>query len=99
MRLPNNVNISIAGVSGEAMLIALRLEGICASNGSACNSSSTEPSHVLLSMGLPDELREGTIRLTLGRDTTKEDIDSVTGALSSIVSRYRRFHQSRISPG
>jgi len=71
------VNISIEGVSGEAMLIALRLEGICASNGSACNSSNTEPSHVLLSMGLPVESARGALRFTLGRDTTNRDNDDV----------------------
>ncbi len=92
MRLPNNVNISIDGVSGEAMLIALRLEGICASNGSACNSSSTEPSHVLLSMGLCDELVQGALRFTLGRETTDRDIDSVLAVLPTIVDRYRHFH-------
>jgi cysteine desulfurase len=92
MRLPNNVNISIDGVNGEAMLIALRLEGICASNGSACNSSSTEPSHVLLSMGLCDELVQGALRFTLGRETTDRDIDSVLSVLPRIVNRYRKFH-------
>jgi len=91
-RLPNNVNISVAGVSGESMLIALRLEGICVSNGSACNSSRTEPSHVLLSMGLSNELIRGALRLTLGRDTTNRDIDSVIGVLPSIVTRYKHFH-------
>ncbi len=92
-RLPNNVNISIEGVSGEAMLIALRLEGICASNGSACNSSSTEPSHVLLSMGLPVESARGALRFTLGRGTTDRDIDAVLEALPPIVQRYRLFHR------
>lgn len=92
IRLPNNVNISIEGVSGEAMLIALRLEGICASNGSACNSSSTEPSHVLLSMGLPLESAHGALRFTLGRDTTDKDIGSVLEALPAMVQRYRHFH-------
>lgn len=91
-RLPNNVNISIEGVSGEAMLIALRLEGICASNGSACNSSNTEPSHVLLSMGLPVESARGALRFTLGRDTTNRDIDAVLEALPAMVQRYRHFH-------
>jgi len=91
-RLPNNVNISIESVSGEAMLIALRLEGICASNGSACNSSNTEPSHVLLSMGLPVESAHGALRFTLGRDTTDRDIDAVLEALPAMVQRYRHFH-------
>jgi len=92
IRLPNNVNISIDGVSGESMLIALRLEGICASNGSACNSTSTEPSHVLLSMGLSDELARGALRFTLGRATTDDDIDAVLNVLPDIVKRYRDFH-------
>ncbi len=92
IRLPNNVNINIDGVSGEAMLIALRLDGICASNGSACNSTSTEPSHVLLSMGLPVESARGALRFTLGRDTTDKDINVVLEVLSAIVQRYRHFH-------
>jgi len=92
MRLPNNVHISVEGVSGEAMLIALRLEGICASNGSACNSSSTEPSHVLVSMGLQDELTRGALRFTIGRETTDRDIDTVLEVLPAIVKRYKEFH-------
>lgn len=90
-RLPNNVNISIDGIDGEAMLLDLRLESICASNGSACTSSSTEPSHVLLSMGLSDEAASDALRFTLGRNTTKQDISHVLEVLVRAVERLTKF--------
>jgi cysteine desulfurase len=92
-RLPNNVNMCIEGVSGEAILISLRLEGICASNGSACNSSSAEPSHVLLSMGLSVESARGALRFTLGGETTEEEIDTLLEVLPAVIQRHRYFHQ------
>jgi cysteine desulfurase len=70
-RLPNNVNVRIGGIDGEEMLLHLRLESICASNGSACNSSSTEPSHVLLAMGLPEEAARGALRGALNRPSSR----------------------------
>ncbi|GAG52857.1 unnamed protein product, partial [marine sediment metagenome] len=76
-RLPNNVNVSIEFVEGESMLLNLDLEGIAASTGSACSSSSLEPSYVLLAMGLSHELAHGSLRFSLGRETTEEDIDRV----------------------
>ena len=84
-RLPNNVNISIDFVEGESMLLNLDLEGICASTGSACSSSSLEPSHVLLALGLPAEQAHGSLRFTLGRESTEADVERVLEVLPGIV--------------
>jgi cysteine desulfurase len=89
MRLPNNVNVSIDYVEGESMVLNLDLEGICASTGSACSSSSLEPSHVLLAMGLLPEQAHGSLRFTLGKWTTEEEIRRVTEALPRIVAKLR----------
>ncbi len=89
LRLPNNVNVSIEFVEGEAMLLNLDLEGIAASTGSACASGSLEPSHVLLALGLSQRLSLGSLRFTLGRDTCEEDIDRVIQVLPQIVARLR----------
>ncbi|MDP6647235.1 MAG: cysteine desulfurase NifS [Dehalococcoidales bacterium] len=88
-RLPNNVNICVEYVEGESMVLNLDLEGICVSSGSACTSSSLEPSHVLSSMGLPPELAHGSLRFTLGKWTTNEDIDRVLEVLPRIVAKLR----------
>jgi len=88
-RLPNNVNISIEYVEGESVLLNLDLEGIAASTGSACSSGSLEPSHVLLAMGLSHQKAHGSLRLTLGRETTDEDIVRVLEVLPPIVARLR----------
>jgi len=88
-RLPNNVNISIAGVDGSAVLMNLDRAGIAASSGSACSSGSIEPSHVLTAIGLPPDLAASGIRLTLGRSTTESDLDETVGVLSNIVHRLR----------
>ncbi|MFC1983590.1 cysteine desulfurase NifS [Chloroflexota bacterium] len=88
-RLPNNVNISIDFVEGESMLLNLDLEGICASTGSACSSSSLEPSHVLLALGLPQEQAHGSLRFSLGKWTTEQDIERVLDVLSGIVAKLR----------
>ena len=89
MRLPNNVNVSVDYVEGESMLLNLDLEGICASTGSACSSSSLEPSHVLLAMGLSHEQAHGSLRFSLGKWTTEEEIERVLDALSPIVAKLR----------
>ena len=73
-RLPNNVNFSFRFIEGESMLIMLDMKGICASSGSACTSGSLDPSHVLLAIGLPHEIAHGSLRMTLGADTRKEDL-------------------------
>ena len=88
-RLPNNVNFSFQFVEGESLLIMLDMEGICASTGSACASGSLDPSHVLLAIGLPHEIAHGSLRLTLGEETTKEELDTVVAALVKIIERLR----------
>jgi cysteine desulfurase len=88
-RLPNNLNVSIEFVEGESMLLNLDLEGIAASTGSACSSSSLEPSYVLLAMGFPQQLAHGSLRFSLGRETTEEDIDRVLEVLPGIIARLR----------
>jgi len=88
-RLPNNVNASVDFVEGESMLLSLDLEGICASTGSACSSASLEPSHVLLALGLSPEQAHGSLRLTLGRENTEEDVEQVLEVLPGIVARLR----------
>ena len=88
-RLPNNANFSFQFIEGESLLIMLDMEGICGSSGSACTSGSLDPSHVLLAIGLPQEIAHGSLRLTLGEDTTKEDIDYGVEAIKKIVERLR----------
>lgn len=88
-RLPNNVNISVEYVEGESMCLNLDLEGICASTGSACSSSSAEPSHVLLALGILPQQAHGSLRFTLGKWTTEEDIERVLEVLPGIVSKLR----------
>ena len=88
-RLPNNANFSFQFIEGESLLIMLDMEGICGSSGSACTSGSLDPSHVLLAIGLPHEIAHGSLRLTLGADTTKEDIDFVVDKVKGIVERLR----------
>ena len=89
MRLPNNVNISVDFVEGESMVLNLDLEGICVSTGSACSSSSLEPSHVLLALGLSHERAHGSLRFTLGKWNTDEEIDQVLDVLPRIVAKLR----------
>ena len=88
-RLPNNVNVSIDFVEGESVLLNLDLEGICVSTGSACSSSSLEPSHVLLALGLPPEQAHCSLRLTLGRENTEADVEQVLEVLHGIVAKLR----------
>lgn len=88
-RLPNNVNFSFRFIEGESLLIMLDMKGICASSGSACTSGSLDPSHVLLAIGLPHEIAHGSLRLTLGADTTKEEVDYVVDCLKEIVPQLR----------
>ena len=88
-RLPNNVSVSFEGVEGEPILLGLDLKGICASSGSACSSASLEPSHVLLAMGSSAEQAQGTLRITLGRDNSEEDVDYLLETLIELVSKLR----------
>lgn len=89
IRLPNNVNVSVDFVEGESMLLNLDLEGICASTGSACSSSSLEPSHMLLAIGLSHEQAHGSLRFSLGKWTTEEDIERVLDVLPGVVAKLR----------
>lgn len=88
-RLPGNVNISFEFIEGESILLLLDYKGICASSGSACTSGSLDPSHVLLSIGLPHEKAHGSVRLSLGHFTTEEQVDYVINELPPIVERLR----------
>jgi cysteine desulfurase len=88
-RLPNNVNISVDFIEGESMCLNLNLEGICASTGSACSSGNLEASHVLLAMKIPHERAHGSLRFTLGKWTTEEEIERVLDVLPGIVTKLR----------
>ncbi len=88
-RLPNNANVSFCGIEGEAVLLRLDLEGIAASSGSACTAGSLDPSHVLMAIGLTMEEAKGSLRLTLGSDTTEDEIDVVVEKLPVIVRSLR----------
>jgi cysteine desulfurase len=88
-RLPNNVNFSIKYIEGESILLSLDMVGIAVSTGSACTSSSLEPSHVLLAIGLTHELAHGSVRISMGRWTKSEDINSLLEHLPPITERLR----------
>ena len=90
-RLPNNANFSFRFIEGESLLIRLDMKGICGSSGSACTSGSPDPSHVRLARGLPDKAAHGSLRLTLGEDTTREDLDYVIDSLKEIVAGLREM--------
>ncbi|MFH2034334.1 MAG: cysteine desulfurase NifS [Candidatus Margulisiibacteriota bacterium] len=90
-RLANNVNISFKFIEGESILLNLDMLGIAASTGSACSSGSLDPSHVLLAIGRPHEEAHGSIRFTLGKETTKEDIDYLLKELPPIVEKLRKM--------
>lgn len=90
-RLANNVNICFEGIEGESLLLLLDDEGICASSGSACTSGSLDPSHVLLAIGRPHEIAHGSLRLTLSKYTTEEEIDKVIEIVPKVVDRLRKM--------
>lgn len=89
MRLPNHASFCFEFIEGESMLLSMDMKGVAASSGSACTSGSLEPSHVLLAMGVPHELAHGSIRITLGRDNTEEDITYFMEVMPPIVERLR----------
>lgn len=88
-RLPGNSNISFRFIEGEGLLLNLDLKGICASSGSACTSGSLDPSHVLLAIGLPHEIAHGSLRISIGRHNTKEEVDYLIENLIEIVQKLR----------
>jgi len=88
-RLPNNASFCFEGVEGESILLNLDLLGIAASTGSACTSGSVDPSHVLLALGLPVELAHGSLRLTLGKGNSDEDVDTILSVLPGIIEKLR----------
>ena len=88
-RLPNNVNMSFSFLEGEALLLMLDMKGIACSSGSACTSGSLDPSHVLLAIGLDHETAHGSLRITLGRHSTKVEADYLIQELPPIVARLR----------
>ncbi|MBQ7256155.1 MAG: cysteine desulfurase NifS [Abditibacteriota bacterium] len=90
-RLPNNINFIFKGIEGESLILFLDMAGVCASSGSACTSGSLDPSHVLLAIGLKHEEAHGSLRLTLGKDNTEEDINLVAEKLPGIVNRLREM--------
>ena len=90
-RLPHNINISFKGVEGESLLMMLDQEGIAVSTGSACSSTSLEPSHVLTAMGIPPEIAHASIRFTLGKETTKEELNYVLKILIKKIKKLREI--------
>lgn len=97
-RLPNNVNLSFMDIEGEALLLYLDAVGIYASTGSACTSASLDPSHVITGLGLPYEVAHGSIRFSLGRNTTKQDIDYVIEKLPPLVEKLRAISPVNVDP-
>lgn len=95
-RLPNNVSVSVGDIEGEALLLYLDAKGIYCSTGSACTSASLDPSHVVIALGLPGEVAHGTMRFSLGRSTTEEDIDYVLEELPPLVERLRKISPVKV---
>jgi cysteine desulfurase len=95
-RLPNNVNVSILDIEGEALILYLDAKGIYASTGSACTSASLDPSHVILALGLPYEVAHGSVRFTLGHSTTEADVDYVLETLPPLVEKLRSISPVRV---
>lgn len=90
-RLPSNVNFCFEGIEGESLLLLLDDKGICASSGSACTSGSLDPSHVLLAIGRPHEVAHGSLRLSIGEDTTEEDIEEIIRSVTEVVTYLRNM--------
>ena len=88
-RLPNNVNVSFENVEGEPILLGLDFAGICASSGSACSAASLEPSHVLTAIGLSADLAQGSLRITVGKENTDEEVEYLLDTLTDLVTRLR----------
>ena len=86
-RLPGNANLSFKGINAQELLLGLDERGICASAGSACSSGETSPSHVLTAIGLQPEVAEGTLRVTFGKDNTKEEVEYLVNSLEEVISK------------
>ncbi len=95
-RIPNNINVSIMDLEGEALLLYLDAVGVYASTGSACTSASLDPSHVILALGMPFEVAHGSMRFTLGRSTTEEDIDYILESLPPLVEKLRAISPVKV---
>ena len=95
--LPNTLDVSFAGAEGESILLMLDLQGISASTGSACASGSLEPSHVLMATGIGPELAHGSIRFSLGKFTTEEEIRRVLEVIPPVIEKLRAY--STVKPG
>ena len=93
-RVPNTTNISVDGVEAESLLIALDLEGIAVSTGSACSSGTLEPSHVLRAMGLPSHRTQNSIRISLGAGNTSEQVDVLLEKLPAVVTKLRSLNRA-----
>ncbi len=98
-RLPNNVNVSVLDIEGEAVILYLDAKGIYISTGSACTSTTLDPSHVILAIGQPYEYAHGSLRFTLGKRTTKEDLDYVMEVFPHVVEKLRRISPVRMEVG
>jgi cysteine desulfurase len=85
------MNISFNGVEGESIVLAMDLKGIACSSGSACTSGTTEPSHVLKAMGVESIMAQGAIRFSIGRSTSRDDLDYVLGVLPDVVGKLREM--------
>ena len=90
---PGTLNVSFESVEGESLILRLDMEGICVSTGSACTSGSMEPSHVLAALGLPPRLAQGTVRFSLGRNTTESEIDAVIAKLPKVIQQMRTLYR------
>ncbi|MDE7366701.1 MAG: aminotransferase class V-fold PLP-dependent enzyme, partial [Lachnospiraceae bacterium] len=89
-RLPNNVNVSFRFVNSESLLVLLDMEQICASGGSACNAGSSAPSHVIEAIRVPEDYKNGVLRLTLGEENTMEEMNRVVSILKNKIEELRR---------
>ncbi len=97
--LANTLNVSFPGAEGEAILLYLDLEGIAVSTGSACASGSLDPSHVLLAIGIPIEHAHGSIRISMGRNTTREEVDYMIEVLPRVIKRIRKMSTMKTEGG
>ena len=98
-RLPNNVNVSVLDIEGEGVILYLDAQGVYISTGSACTSTTLDPSHVILALGQPYEYAHGSLRFTLGKRTTKEDLDYVMEVFPGVVEKLRKMSPVRMEMG